>query len=166
MRALKQIRLPHYDYKKNGYYFVTMCTNYRKALLIGKTKDVVAQFIEQLPVKIKGLQVDYYSIVPTHVHIILILENCDLKVGEIIRRLKALITKYAALKLWQPNYYEHVIRNENALRDIRQYIINNPEKERLNFEELSAQYPFGVQVNWATTATRYRWPNKLGNYTT
>lgn len=28
--------------------------------------------------------------------------------------------------LWQRNYYEHIIRNQNAMDKIRQYIINNP----------------------------------------
>jgi putative transposase len=31
-------------------------------------------------------------------------------------------------KLWQRNYYEHIIRNENALDRIRKYIIENPMK--------------------------------------
>ncbi|MCX6807607.1 MAG: transposase [Patescibacteria group bacterium] len=29
-------------------------------------------------------------------------------------------------RLWQRNYYEHIIRNENELHRIREYIINNP----------------------------------------
>jgi len=29
-------------------------------------------------------------------------------------------------RLWQRNYYEHIIRNENSLKKIREYIINNP----------------------------------------
>jgi putative transposase len=29
-------------------------------------------------------------------------------------------------KLWQRNYYEHIIRNEDELNRIRKYIINNP----------------------------------------
>jgi len=29
-------------------------------------------------------------------------------------------------KLWQRNYYEHIIRNENDLNRIREYILNNP----------------------------------------
>ncbi len=29
-------------------------------------------------------------------------------------------------KLWQRNYYEHIIRNENELNRIREYILNNP----------------------------------------
>ncbi|EKD34944.1 MAG: hypothetical protein ACD_75C02115G0001 [uncultured bacterium] len=30
--------------------------------------------------------------------------------------------------VWQRNYYEHVIRNEGDLANIRQYIANNPLK--------------------------------------
>ena len=30
-------------------------------------------------------------------------------------------------KLWQRNYYEHIVRNENELNRIRQYIIDNPK---------------------------------------
>jgi putative transposase len=29
-------------------------------------------------------------------------------------------------RLWQRNYYEHIIRNENELKQIREYIQNNP----------------------------------------
>ena len=29
-------------------------------------------------------------------------------------------------KLWQRNYYEHIIRNQDAMDKIRQYIVNNP----------------------------------------
>ena len=31
-------------------------------------------------------------------------------------------------KLWQRNYYEHIIRDENELEQIRTYIVNNPIK--------------------------------------
>jgi putative transposase len=31
-------------------------------------------------------------------------------------------------KLWQRNYYEHIIRNEQAYQNISNYIINNPVK--------------------------------------
>ncbi|MGM3308246.1 hypothetical protein ACSQ6I_20100 [Anabaena sp. WFMT] len=28
--------------------------------------------------------------------------------------------------IWQRNYHEHIIRNEEALNNIRQYIVKNP----------------------------------------
>jgi len=37
-------------------------------------------------------------------------------------------------KLWQRNYYEHIIRNENELNQIREYIIQNPVKWELDRE--------------------------------
>lgn len=30
-------------------------------------------------------------------------------------------------KLWQRNYYEHIIRNENSYNKISEYIKNNPK---------------------------------------
>jgi REP element-mobilizing transposase RayT len=31
-------------------------------------------------------------------------------------------------KLWQPNYYDHIIRDEAEYNRIRTYIIENPQK--------------------------------------
>jgi len=42
-----------------------------------------------LPEKISGLTVDYYEIMPTHLHVVLVLESVKLPLGEIIRRYKA-----------------------------------------------------------------------------
>lgn len=41
-------------------------------------------------------------------------------------------TPYAPL--WQRNYYEHVIRNEDDLSEIREYIVNNSLKWELDIE--------------------------------
>jgi putative transposase len=37
-------------------------------------------------------------------------------------------------KLWQRNYYEHIIRNETELDEIREYILYNPNKWDLDTE--------------------------------
>ena len=54
---------------------------------------------------------------------------------EIIRALKTFssrrinkIRKIPGVGVWQRNYYEHIIRNENELNNIRHYIKNNPIK--------------------------------------
>jgi putative transposase len=36
--------------------------------------------------------------------------------------------------VWQRNYYEHVIRNEDDLNEIREYILSNPVKWDLDSE--------------------------------
>jgi len=42
--------------------------------------------------------------------------------------------KTPGMKLWQRNYYEHVIRNDRSLAAIREYIVNNPRKWELDRE--------------------------------
>jgi putative transposase len=32
----------------------------------------------------------------------------------------------SGIPIWQRNYYDHIIRNEDALNKIREYIQNNP----------------------------------------
>lgn len=47
--------------------------------------------------------------------------------NEYIRGVKTLGWKPFDGKLWQRNYWEHIIRNENEYNRIAEYIINNPQ---------------------------------------
>jgi putative transposase len=54
-------------------------------------------------------------------------------IGSIIRGYKIGVTKWCRNNtniqtVWQRNYYDHIIRNENALKRISEYIVNNPVK--------------------------------------
>jgi putative transposase len=54
-------------------------------------------------------------------------------VGAIVRGYKSSVTRQLGLmgfdeKLWQRNYFEHIIRNEQSYHTISEYIINNPAK--------------------------------------
>ncbi len=58
-------------------------------------------------------------------------------IGSIIRGFKIGVTKWFRQNtdiydVWQRNYYEHIIRNEQELNKIREYIINNPLKWELD----------------------------------
>ena len=134
MKALKNIRLSHYDYAQDGYYFVTICANYHRPYL-SELREKICRTIQKLN-EVDGVTVDYFVVMPTHIHLIIILANCKISLGEIIRRFKASSSREAGIKLWQPNYYEHVIRNEKALFRIREYIQNNPLKEKIDFERI------------------------------
>ena len=52
-------------------------------------------------------------------------------IGAIVRGFKIGVTKWRRENgyeggLWQRNYYEHIIRNDKSLDQIRQYIRDNP----------------------------------------
>jgi REP element-mobilizing transposase RayT len=48
--------------------------------------------------------------------------------NEYIRGVKTLEWPSFRGKLWQRNYYEHIVRNDLGLYRIRQYIIANPAR--------------------------------------
>ena len=54
-------------------------------------------------------------------------------IGSVVRGFKVGVTKWMrqnsdVIDVWQRNYFEHIIRNENSFDTIREYIITNPEK--------------------------------------
>ncbi len=55
--------------------------------------------------------------------------------GAIIGQFKRIVTKRSKLlsmpnepRMWQRNYYEHIIRNEKTFNEIRSYICENPAR--------------------------------------
>ena len=77
-------------------------------------------------------------------------------VPTIIRSFKSAVTRRInALRgtpgapVWQRNYYEHIIRNDDALHRIRQYIADNPTRWAFDREGPTAIHP-GPEDAWAT----------------
>jgi REP element-mobilizing transposase RayT len=76
---------------------------------------------------------------PNHIHFIVTLPETT-SLHELVRRFKSYTThKYIEgvkhqgwtpfnRKLWQHNYYEHIIRNTNSYKAIANYIKQNPAK--------------------------------------
>jgi putative transposase len=130
----KETRLKTYDYKSDGYYFVTICTHRGKPN-IRHYREVVKRILLSLPERFSGLKIDFYVLMSTHLHVIFIFDGMKEGLPYVVRTFKALVTKNTGVKFWQRNYYEHVIRNETALFKIRDYRENNPLAERIRFEQ-------------------------------
>jgi len=130
----KEIRLKNYDYTQDGYYFVTICTHKQRPN-ITEHKEVVKQILFSLPERFSGLNIDWYILMPTPIHVIFVFWGMKRSLSEVVRVFKALVTHKIKQNFWQRNYYEHVIRNEEALYNIREYMENNPLVERIKFEE-------------------------------
>ena len=135
-------RLKHFDYSENGYYFITNNTHFSRVYLTDHTKELIKSELFDLERRFEGVNIYYYSIMPTHVHVIIALHNSVKTIPQIWRVFKS-ITSVKARKngfkdshLWQLNYFEHIIRNEKALESIVLYIRNNPFKENIPFHEI------------------------------
>ena len=140
-KGSNNIRLREYDYR-TGWFFVTNKADFRKDYFKDDLRDLLKEELANLVKKTEGVGLDYYHIMPNHIHAILIFDEAELPLSEFWRRFKAITTTKAKKQgfndktLWQKNYFEHVIRNEQALEKIREYIQNNPLKEDLPLEEI------------------------------
>ncbi len=142
----KHPRLKSYDYSQNGMYFVTICTRDRMPVL-GTVRNNIfypsdlgslcCSYLEEIPNHYEGVFLDQYVVMPDHIHVLLLLDDAALTGGQgsgcptlmnIIHAFKRLTAKVADADLWQSSFYEHVVRNETDLHEIRTYIQNNPVK--------------------------------------
>ena len=64
---------------------------------------------------------------------------------EYVRGVKAYGWRRFAGRLWQRNYYEHVIRDEGELDRAREYIVNNPLKWALDRDNPAVAGPLEAQ---------------------
>jgi REP element-mobilizing transposase RayT len=104
------------------------------------------------------LQLDKYVVMPNHFHAIVIFAGekphskqapADLKkaaprlvagsLGAVMAQFKSIVTKRSRAiglrsLIWQANYYEHIIEDEESLARIRQYIDTNPLRWHLDRE--------------------------------
>ncbi len=139
-----------------GFFFITICTDRRRCYLCRIRNDEVAhswigQIVEEELKKStlirSELILDKYVIMPNHLHMILGM-NRDIPFGSIksftspaknfgafIRTLKAVTTRQIRERigksdfiLWQRNFYDHSIRNEDDYRKTIQYIDLNPSR--------------------------------------
>ncbi len=103
-----------------------------------------------LPKQYEYLELDEWAIMPNHFHGILKINEfgrggsltaptCDIShiksLGSLVGGFKTVAAKRVnelrhmpSSVVWQRNYYEHVIRNEDDLHRIREYVVNNSLK--------------------------------------
>ena len=102
----------------------------------------------------QNIKCDRFVVMPNHFHGIVeitesrrgvlqytptTMQSPSQTIGAIVRGFKSAVTKQINMirqtpgtKLWQRNYYEHIIRNKNDYNRIYEYIENNPLKWALD----------------------------------
>jgi REP element-mobilizing transposase RayT len=115
---------------------------------LNKLGKAVKSYFEKIPIHYKSVEIDYYVIMPNHIHGIIII-NPSVEtghapslqhmpsLGNVVGSFKSAVTKYARKSgystfAWQTRFYDHIIRNEKDLYRIRKYIYENPVKWELD----------------------------------
>jgi len=176
--------LKGWDYRRPGFYFVTVCTQNREHLfgeiingkmVLNEFGNVVSNQWKKIPNHFPTVRLDAFVVMPDHIHGILhIVERVDGPVGakhsgeEILNNqsichrnasplqcnrpirprgtkpgsLSSVMQNYLSVttrkinqirgtpgsRVWQRNYYDQIIWNDDLLKRIRKYIRNNPMK--------------------------------------
>jgi len=154
----KSIRYPGFDYSSTGAYFVTLTTASRHPLfgnIINGVMEpnpfghIVEEEWEKTPLMRPEVELGVYQIMPDHFHAVIIfhektnltadqslgLQRKPRSLGSLIAGFKAAVTRRINQKrnfpnkpVWQRNYYDRIIRNEEEWERIHLYIMSNPDR--------------------------------------
>lgn len=143
------------------------------AMVLNDAGRAVADCWLQIPDHFPNIELDEWVVMPNHIHGIVVIvvrannhspvQSNDYSplpanpphptgtartIGSMVRGFKIGVTKWyrqrsAASKIWQRNYWDHIIRNESELNRIRQYILDNP----MQWEQDSLHAPTAVGAN-------------------
>jgi REP element-mobilizing transposase RayT len=147
----RDTRLPGWDYRSPGAYAVTLVTQHRE-WFFGEVNDGrvhlndAGQMVEtvwrEMDRVYPRVRLDAFVVMPNHLHAILWLSADgpagNPPLGDVVQRFKTFTTvRYSAgvrdegwapydRTMWQRNYYDHIIRDEDDLAWCRRYIAANP----------------------------------------
>jgi REP element-mobilizing transposase RayT len=129
----------------------------RDAMRASAAGKMIEHWWAELPHKFTRVEIDEFVVMPNHVHGLLFfnepavldgegghtgppLQVLDAPLPRVMQWFKTMTTNACfagvrddgwtpvASKLWQRGYYDHIVRPQEELNDVRQYIIDNPRK--------------------------------------
>lgn len=147
----KAHRLKNHNYSSVNSYFITICLknrsdflgdNIHKSMILNDYGEIVKSIWLEIPSHYKNIRLDKLIVMSDHLHAIIhILQSSKLIEGigrkyqllpVIISTFKAAVTRKINILggdkhfQWQKSYYDHIIKDEEELKKIQQYIELNP----------------------------------------
>ena len=151
----KHTRLKNYDYSQNGSYHIIIHASKEMSAfsdIVQKQDDfsnspivclrqsgkILEKILFDTVDRFDGYEISAYCIMPTHIHILLLIQNAAFPITEFVKAFKSLGTrecnitdKIPGRKVFQTSFYEHIIRNDNDFSQTVKYISENAIKEFL-----------------------------------
>ena len=123
---------------------------------LNETGKIVVECWRRIPQHFSSAELDVCVVMPNHIHGVILLDTRGTSLpprsqpnrsgevssptlGQVVAYFKFQSTKYInehrdmpGARVWQRNYYDHVIRDERDLQRIRQYVTDNPMRWELD----------------------------------
>ena len=145
------MRLGDFSYKGYYRYFITLrcygqASYFTDSKLIAKALLALHETAEQ-----KNFHTWAYCFMPDHIHLLIEgkTENADMIKFISIFKQKAAFwfnSRYNT-KLWQPSYYDHVLRKDEATSAVARYIFENPVRKGIVTDYLQYPYSGSFELN-------------------
>ncbi|MCA1815045.1 MAG: transposase [Acidobacteria bacterium] len=135
-RRRNSLRLPNFDYSASRVYFVTIVTGERKPVFLDRRlADAVVECLLQVR-QHTGCKVYCYCLMPDHFHALVGVGDSGKSLGKICGAFKSLTTRAywrrsGEGRLWQRQFYDHLVRNESDFFETLDYIRMNPVRKAL-----------------------------------
>jgi putative transposase len=129
------LRLRGFDYTARRVYFVTIVAAGRRRIFLEQwlARAVVERLLE-LRGRL-GFKLYCYCLMPDHFHALVGTGDSGRSLGEICGAFKSLTTRDYWRghqgRLWQRQFYDHVVRNEEDFFETLEYIELNPVRKGL-----------------------------------
>ncbi|MBM4346885.1 MAG: hypothetical protein FJ107_02005 [Deltaproteobacteria bacterium] len=127
-------RLVNYDYSKDRPIHVTICTDNKKNIFESEVNAKIE--IEELLKTSKDLEfrILCYCLMPDHLHIIISPGDSNLPLSKFLNVFKGKTTtilreREGLNKIWQRSAFDHIIRAEEGVKTVIEYIVNNPVRK-------------------------------------
>ena len=130
----KSVRLAGFDYAQHAPYHVVVRTHpgtapFANSLLATAVCTLLRETSEEL-----GTYLGVYCLMPDHLHTLVSPDRSGLELGNLVGRFKGLTTNASwdlgwTGKLWQPRFYDHIVRKSEGIAEVARYIYENPERK-------------------------------------
>ena len=136
-------RLCDFNYLSSPAYFVTSLTYQRNPYFKDSTIVGIVLPILKYSSEKNRFNIYAYCFMPDHVHLLALGEdNSSLTsfIKTFKQRSSFAFRKAFGDALWHRSYYDHILRKDQAIKDVALYILNNPVRAGLTSDYKS--YPF------------------------
>jgi len=129
-------RLKGFDYSKPFAYFITICAKDKRKIFCNEALNNEIINCLKLEKEKVGVEVFAYCLMPDHFYMLISPSDSGTNISRFIGGFKSKATrigwKYGTEeKMWQARFHDHILRPNEPVKDVCEYILNNPVRKNL-----------------------------------
>jgi REP element-mobilizing transposase RayT len=128
----RSLRLRKFDYAAGGRVYHVIIGGHRKQRIFVEVR-VNQRIIEILrnACRIHGYDLVAYCLMPDHLHVLVECGDGSSGLDVFVKAVKSFATRQVGSKLWQRGFYERVLRRDEDVVRVAEYIVANPVRKGL-----------------------------------